>query len=281
MENLADGPVLIAAMAQPSGLSSDGERLWVVDSETSSLRYLDRSGRLLTTVGTGLFDFGYKDGLAARALLQHPLGVVATSKGPVVCDTYNSALRSYDCQKNELDTLAQDGLSEPSGAAILDGADEELVVADTNNHRLVRVGSDGKVRPFEVRGLQPPAPVFERSPIAAEIGPVELAGEVELTATLPVPEGQKLDSSLGSPVQLSVTSGELLLEGDLLFTSDELPARAQLALGTAEGRLDVLLRFGTCEEGPGPVCNLAERRWRVVVRRDEEGSPRLNLGLTE
>jgi thiol-disulfide isomerase/thioredoxin len=281
MENLADGPGLIAAMAQPSGLSSNGERLWVVDSETSSLRYLDRSGRLLTTVGTGLFDFGYKDGLAARALLQHPLGVVATSKGPVVCDTYNSALRSYDCQKNELATLAQDGLSEPSGAAILDGADEELVVADTNNHRLVRVGSDGKVQPFEVRGLQPPAPVFERSPIAAEIGPVELAGEVELTATLPVPEGQKLDSSLGSPVQLSVTSDELLLEGDLLFTSDELPARAQLALGTAEGRLDVLLRVGTCEEGPGSVCNLAERRWRVVVRRDEGGSPRLNLGLTE
>lgn len=61
VENLADGPARVAAMSQPSGLSSDGERLWVVDSETSSLRYLDRSGRILTAVGTGLFDFGYRD----------------------------------------------------------------------------------------------------------------------------------------------------------------------------------------------------------------------------
>jgi len=50
-------------------------------------------------------------------------------------------------------------------------------------------------------------------------------------------------------------------------------------LGGAEGSLDVLLRVGTCEEGPGALCNLNERRWRVTARRDEQGSPRLNLGL--
>ncbi len=49
-----------------------------MDSETSSLRYLDRSRRLHTVIGTGLFDFGYEDGPADRALLQHPLGVLAT-----------------------------------------------------------------------------------------------------------------------------------------------------------------------------------------------------------
>jgi hypothetical protein len=113
MENLADGPPQTAAMAQPSGLYSDGEKLWIVDSETSSLRYLDRSGRISTVVGTGLFDFGYKDGSASRSLLQHPLGVVATSNGPVVCDTYNSAFRGYDPAENELTTLVREGLSEP------------------------------------------------------------------------------------------------------------------------------------------------------------------------
>jgi len=278
MENLADGPAQTAAMAQPSGLSSDDGKLWIVDSETSSLRYLDHSGRLFTSVGTGLFDFGYRDGPAARALLQHPLGVVTTPDGPVVCDTYNSALRRYDPQKNELVTLVHDGLSEPSGAALLGG---ELLVADTNNHRLVDVDADGKVQPFEIRGLLPPAPVPSRGPVAVEIGPVELTGEVELTATLPIPEGQKLDPSLGPPVQLSVRSEALLSgeDGGLLLTGDELPARTQLALGGAEGNLDVLLRVGTCEEGPGAVCNLNERRWRVAVRRDDEGSPRLNLGL--
>ena len=276
VEGLADGPVQTAAMAQPSGLSQDGERLWIVDSETSSLRYLDRGGRIDTVIGTGLFGFGYRDGLVSEALLQHPLGVITPPGGPVVCDTYNSALRRYDPATGELTTLARDGLSEPSGAALFG---EELVVADTNNHRLVRVGADGEIQPFEVRGLLPPAPVSARGPAAVEIGPVELAFEVELTATIPLPEGQKLDSSLGPPVQLSISSEELLPNGGLLLTGGELPARTRLDLGGEEGSLDVLLRVGTCEEGPGAVCNLTEKRWRVTLRRDEEGSPRLNLGL--
>lgn len=276
VESLTDGPVQVAAMAQPSGLSSDGEKLWVVDSETSSLRYLDRRGRINTVVGSGLFDFGYSDGPAAGALLQHPLGVLATPGGPVVCDTYNSALRRYNPENDEIITLARDGLSEPSGAALLG---RDLIVADTNNHRLASVDSDGEVRTFEVRGLLPPVPIPAEVPVV-EIGPVELAGEVELTATLPVPESQKLDSSLGPPVQLSVRSDELLSSGCLLLTADELPARARLELDGMEGSLDVLLRVGTCEEGPGAVCNLTGSRWRVAVRRDEEGSPRLNLGLT-
>ncbi len=193
MENLVDGPAQVAAMAQPSGLSSDNGRLWVVDSETSSLRYLDRSGCLFTSVGTGLFNFGYSDGPADDALLQHPLGVVVTPEGPVVCDTYNSALRRYDLRSDQLVTLAREELSEPSGAALLDG---DLLVADTNNHRIVRVGLDGEVCPFEIRHLSSPMPVQIEGPVATEIGQVELAGEVELSVTLPIPRGQMLDSSL-------------------------------------------------------------------------------------
>jgi thiol-disulfide isomerase/thioredoxin len=279
IENLIDGPSQTAAMAQPSGLSSDGEKLWFVDSETSSLRYMDRSGHIFTVVGTGLFDFGYKDGPAAHALLQHPLGVVATPEGPMICDTYNSALRRYHPQKNEVVTLTREDLSEPSGAVLLERAGGDFIVADTNNHRLARVGVDGEVRSVEVRGLLPPVPIPERVLDAVAIGPIELADEVALSATLPIPEGQKLDSSLGPPVQLSVSSDQLLPAGDLLLTSNELPARAQLVLSGVTGRLDILLRVGICEEGPGTVCSLIERRWRVVVRRDEAGSPRLNLGL--
>ncbi len=158
-----------------------------MDSETSALRYLDRSGRLHTVVGTGLFDFGYEDGPADRALLQHPLGVLATPDGLVVCDTYNSALRRYDPTTNELATLTLDGLEEPSGAALSNG---DLIVADTNNHRVACVDVDGYVRPFEVRGLRAPSLAYERGSAVIEIGPVELAGEVNISATLPVPEGQ-------------------------------------------------------------------------------------------
>ena len=71
-------------MAQPSGLSvsTDGRRLWIADSETSSLRYV-HDGVMHTSVGQGLFDFGHVDGPADKALTQHPLGVCVLPDGSV------------------------------------------------------------------------------------------------------------------------------------------------------------------------------------------------------
>ena len=59
-EALVDGPGLSAALAQPSGLSLQGDVLYIADSESSGVRALDlRSRRLYTLAGgPGLFDFG-------------------------------------------------------------------------------------------------------------------------------------------------------------------------------------------------------------------------------
>ncbi len=50
VEALKDGPLLDAWMAQPSGLSTVDSRLWIVDSESSSLRFI-ADGGLHTVVG--------------------------------------------------------------------------------------------------------------------------------------------------------------------------------------------------------------------------------------
>ena len=102
-EGLRDGDAHEAWFAQPSGLSAsaDGARVWVADSETSALRAITQAddGTLTveTHVGTGLFDFGHRDGPAEQALLQHPLGVTELPDGSVaISDTYNGAIRRYD-----------------------------------------------------------------------------------------------------------------------------------------------------------------------------------------
>lgn len=165
-EGLRDGDALSAYLAQPSGLVSDGDRLWFVDAETSALRWY-RAGEVGTAVGTGLFDFGHRDGPAADALLQHPLGVALLPDGSLaVCDTYNNAVRRYDPSTGEVSTLATD-VAEPSGAVVVDG---ELVVVASAAHRLER-----PVAPGVMARIDGPARSTQRPVTAVAPGTVELA----------------------------------------------------------------------------------------------------------
>ena len=152
-EGLRDGPVDQAWLAQTSGLAAAGERLWLADSEVSALRWV-ADGAVSTAVGTGLFDFGFRDGASDQALLQHPLGVTALPDGSVaVCDTYNGAVRRFDPATGVVSTLAT-GLAEPSGAYV-DG--EHLVVVESAAHRLTRVplGASATADDFSHRTQRP------------------------------------------------------------------------------------------------------------------------------
>ncbi|MDQ2797209.1 MAG: redoxin domain-containing protein, partial [Actinomycetota bacterium] len=145
-EGLVDGPLAQAWFAQPSGLavSLDGTRLYVADSETSSVReVIDRAGALTvnTLVGQGLFDFGLRDGHGSSALLQHPLGVTTLPNGSVaVHDTYNGAVRllrpaTAIGDGRNVSTLTT-GLAEPSGGILVG---DEIVVVESAAHRLTHI----------------------------------------------------------------------------------------------------------------------------------------------
>ena len=149
LEGLLDGDGDAAWFAQSSGLAQDAEgSIWVADSETSALRRLrfdtSAAGKpavtVDTAVGAGLFDFGYRDGDASEARLQHPLGVAVLPDGSVaIADTYNGAVRRYDPATQTVSTLSR-GLAEPSGVLVDSTAGEPLlVVVEANKHQLVRL----------------------------------------------------------------------------------------------------------------------------------------------
>lgn len=147
-EARVDGALIASALAQPSGLASDGRNLYVADSETSSLRVLDTSGEgsVDTLIGVDLFEYGDKDGTADQARLQHPLGICWHEGKLYVADTYNSKIKVYDPASKTIATLAGTGVhglkdgrfedaqfDEPAGLAAFGS---NLFVADTNNHSL-------------------------------------------------------------------------------------------------------------------------------------------------
>ena len=94
-----DGPLLEAGFAQPSGIASDGKRLYVADSESNIIRAIDiASGEVETLVGGDLFEFGDTDGTGDDVRLQHPLGVLAVGDKILIADTYNHKIKELDRQ---------------------------------------------------------------------------------------------------------------------------------------------------------------------------------------
>ncbi|MYV89069.1 NHL domain-containing thioredoxin family protein [Streptomyces sp. SID1034] len=267
-EGLVDGPGDEAWFAQPSGLAATEDRLWVADSETSALRYVDPEGAVHTAVGTGLFDFGHRDGEAAQALLQHPLGVTALPDGSVaVSDTYNHALRRYDPATGQVTTLATD-LREPSDAVLVG---DDIVVVESARHRLTRLRL-----PEEAVRVESVAHRTQRS--ATEVAP----GRLQLDVVFQAPAGQKLDTRYGPSTRLLVSSTppELLLTGE--GTGTDLARELALNPEVAEGVLHVSAMAASCDDDPEneyPACHMHQQDWGVPVRLVVGGASRLPLVL--
>jgi thiol-disulfide isomerase/thioredoxin len=267
-EGLVDGPAAEAWFAQPSGLAAAGDRLWIADSETSALRWIGLDGVVHTAVGSGLFDFGHRDGAAGQALLQHPLGVTALPDGSVaVSDTYNHALRRYDPATDEVTTLATD-LREPSGA-VLDG--EEIVVVESARHRLTRLRLPEEAVRVEAAAHRTRRPATEVAP-----------GALRLDVVFSAPAGQKLDERYGPSTRLLVSSTppELLTEGAGKGT--DLGRDLVLSDSVAEGVLHVSAMAASCDDDPAneyPACHVHQQDWGVPVRVVEGGETRLALVL--
>ncbi|SDE47038.1 NHL domain-containing thioredoxin family protein [Glycomyces harbinensis] len=269
VESLKDGPLDQVWMAQPSGLAvgpsaeAGGERLWLVDAETSALRYVER-GRMHTAVGQGLFDFGHVDGPAGEALMQHPLGLAVLPDGRIaVADTYNGALRVYDPREDEVATLAG-GLAEPSDVLVLG---ERVVVVESAAHRLA-------------------APDLGEAAVAGQHHRVArkrtrvAPGALRLEVLFEPAAGQKLDYTYGSPLQVTVSADppHLLAEG--AGRGEELGRDLVLAESVDRGVLQVVAQAATCDaEAEHPACHLTRQDWGVPVEIAEDGVSTLRLVL--
>ncbi|MBB2986467.1 NHL domain-containing thioredoxin family protein [Terracoccus luteus] len=292
-EGLRDGRLDNAWFAQPSGLatSADGRTVWVADSETSALRSVttDEAGALVVTthVGTGLFDFGHRDGAAADALLQHPLGVTVLPDGSVaVSDTYNGAVRRFDPATGLVSTIAQ-GLAEPSDAVAETDAETgeaRLVVVESAAHRLTRVALPADARHGEHvdgaahRTQRPPTPLP--------------SGEVELEVTFVPPAGQKLDDRWGDPtmLQVSATPEHLVVEGAgrsrglrrTIRLASDIPTEGSGPTGTLHVSVQAAACDGDPETGEVPehaACHLFQQDWGIPVTIDPSAPARLVLDL--
>jgi sugar lactone lactonase YvrE len=164
-----DGSLTHASFAQPSGLATDGKRLFVADSETSTIRAVDLPGhgsQVRTLAGGDLFQFGDRDGVGDAARLQHPLGLAYHDGVIYITDTYNHKIKMLNSTTGRVHVLLGNGAGvldgikpqfyEPGGLSI--GGDK-IYVADTNNHKIRIIDLKSKsVSTLSLQNLPLPLP---------------------------------------------------------------------------------------------------------------------------
>ncbi len=261
----------MATLAQPSGLTTDGDYLYWVDPESSSVRrvLLDGSGEVDTLAGTGLFDYGDEDGAGDDAKLQHPQGVAWVNGTLFVADTYNHKIRSVDPKSKLVLSISGEGergwldgdgsdarYDEPSGISAL-GSD--LYVADTNNH-LVRVvdSRTGDVRTVTLSNLAvlntAPGRVLKVSLPGQSIAP----GVSSLRVQVVTPEGHKLNSLAPSKLTLATSNPAVIEPGErtLAWSSDEpgLTLEIPAIYGDGQAVLTATGQLYYCRENEEALC---------------------------
>ena len=293
-----DGPLLQAALAQPSGITTDGKKLYFADSEVSSIRSadLDPKGKVETLIGEDLFEYGDIDGGRDKARLQHPLGVVYHDGKLYITDTYNSKIKIIDPIKKTSSSYAGSGKSgyrdgklskaefyEPGGLTILD---DKIYVADVNNHsiRVIDMKSE-TVSTLQFSGLEKlnlPI-VSEFNGRTVELDKVKLsAGNNSIELNLNLPEGYKyienapfaLNYKSSNPDKLKFT----LAAEDIDFNSTSLPVKIPVSSIQGESELSIETSVYFCSDKSG-VCMIDNLRIKVPVEITTSGTSEISLNI--
>lgn len=297
-EDILDGPHAQSALAQPSGLTTDGKHLFVCDSEGSAIRRIDfdPAGEVTTLAGPSdlqfgrsLFEFGDIDGKGGTARFQHALGAVHLNGKLFIADSYNHKIRVIDIATADVTTwlgtgkpgeklaAADSQINEPAGLAIAGGS---LLIADTNNHRILKVDLKTKAASeFTVAGLTPP----EVKTTAVDAGTTEdisradaqtVKGGKALTIQiqLTMPEGYKLNELAPVKVQVKSAVDQKLFPIDALNTRQKATVAdsvatvsVPLAQATGSGTYEISVSYGYCRGGEGGVCKLKSARWSLPL----------------
>ena len=280
-EKRIDGPLAEAALAQPSGITHDGRKLYFADSEVSSIRSadLDPAGRVETIVGEDLFEFGDRDGKGKEVRLQHPLGVVYHEGTLYVADTYNNKIKRVSPKDKTSETFVGTGegglrdggratFDEPGGVSVAFG---KLYIADTNNHA-IRVADlkSKKVETLEIKGLEKlrlrsKAAQFAGDQVAIPEQTIE-PGDALLTLQLELPKGYKLNALAPSALKVTSESGAVNIGGESSFRNPQFPVTVPIK--TSEGEATVKAEFVIyyCESEKESLCYFKEARVSVPVK---------------
>src|SRR5262245_56736447 len=155
-----------ATLSFPNNVIFDGEgNMLIADGGNNRIRKIDTAGIISTIAGTGVAGFSGDDGPALQAELNDPWDLFLDSAGNLyISDVLNFRIRKIDTV-GTITTVAGNGTEGYNGDGIPDLEAEidtargitvdsvgNLFIADTANHRVRKVDSQGKITTFAGTG---------------------------------------------------------------------------------------------------------------------------------
>ncbi len=295
-ENIVDGNFRECALAQTSGITTDGLKLYFADSEVSGVRSADLKpgGKVKTIIGSGLFDFGDVDGTGTNARLQHPLGIVFNPQDNLlyVADTYNSKIKVIDPRTKESKTFSGTGLAgnrdgnidaqfnEPSGLTIVNG---KIYVTDTNNHLLRVIDMQSKeVKTVKITNpdklmANVKADKNRKIENAVKIESVNLkSGDVKLKFNFKLPEGYHINPD--AMPEVSVWSDEKVSEPvDNEINTQNPMFEVPVKINSTSGKLNVEVLIYYCDTENAGICKFRDLFFEVPVTVAASGNDAIDI----
>ena len=291
-EGRIDGPLDKAAMAQPSGITLSGSRLYFADSEVSSIRYVDLDKKeVKTIVGNDLFVFGDVDGQGDAVRLQHPLGVSNHNGLIYTADTYNHKIKVLNPLDRTCRTFSGNGKAghidgkdpqfyEPGGLSI---ANNKLYVADTNNHAIRVVDMKTReVSTLQIKGLKTEVsknvPQAEMPPFAKLLDlPLKILktdADIQLLVNMNLPKGYHLNPNVPLVYTVEAGTGIQIEQGHRQsgLEKPELPIKIPFKTGSEVLSTDVKvsMSFYYCREDNQGACFIDAVVWRLPIKIDKD-----------
>lgn len=152
----SDGKGALARFNRPYGITTDGEYLYVTDSNNHSIRKIEIESGVVSTIAGVVGEVGYDDGAGKQAKFFIPEGITTDGESLYISDTHNHSVRKIELDSGVVSTFA--GLSGAPGFLDSTGSKSRfyypkgittdgrnLYLVDFGNHRIRKITLNGAV----------------------------------------------------------------------------------------------------------------------------------------